>query len=170
MRFRYAKSLARAQRTDEAIEQYEQVLRLDPGIEDAHLALAGILTAAGRPEEALEHALAAYAIPPNKAPELFRLGKAYRALGRFTEALQAFRESSAAAPDIPDPCAAFAEAVLAKGDATPEERREALACARKANEIAGAAHPELAKLLAKIEELAARAAAVPDVPERPDGN
>jgi tetratricopeptide (TPR) repeat protein len=60
-----AVSLAAVGKTDEAIEQFSQALRLDGGYEDAHCNLASVLLRVGRRDEAIAHLREAVRLKPD---------------------------------------------------------------------------------------------------------
>ena len=60
-------ALLRKGRTSEAIDQYEQALRINPNYADAHSNLGAALAQMGRISEAIEQFKAALRINPNHA-------------------------------------------------------------------------------------------------------
>ena len=82
-------------RTDEAIQHYEEAIRLDPkqaGL--AHFNLGEALDAKGRPDEAIQHYEEAIRLDPKvSAAAHNNLGLALRAKGRLDEAIQHYEES-----------------------------------------------------------------------------
>lgn len=141
-------ALAQLERKDEAALEYREALRLDPRLQSAHTNLAVILEAQGNPAEALEHHLAALALPPGTFQEQFNLGKCLVLLGRNAEALEAFRAAMRLAPAMPEPPAALAKALLSKGDASAEEKAEALQLATKANDMTSSKRADILETLA----------------------
>ena len=69
-----------------ALQHINRALELRPDLADAQIALAKILTAKGKPEEALEHLLEAVRIDPTSEVAHHRLALAYRRLGRTKDA------------------------------------------------------------------------------------
>src|SRR6185503_12424155 len=122
---RLAFALGQVGRPGDALQHYEEALRLEPELQEAHQQVAALLLALGRAPEALEHALRAAAIAPNSAGELVVLGQAFRANRRLDDALAAYREAARLEPGAPEAAAGFAETVRSKTDASPELRREA---------------------------------------------
>jgi serine/threonine-protein kinase len=117
-------------RRGEAITEFREALRLDPGLSLAHHNLAVLLDAGGRPEEAIEeyrHALRLH-------PELFadgrpRLRKLLLKLGRCAEARPVWKEELAAKPARHDDWFGYAELCLFLEDEAEylRARRELLA-------------------------------------------
>jgi Tfp pilus assembly protein PilF len=73
-------------RPQDALVQYHEVLRLDPGRREAWNNLARILDDAGRPADALEYARTAMKLDPRSAPGHITLGMILAELKRYDEA------------------------------------------------------------------------------------
>jgi TolB-like protein/DNA-binding winged helix-turn-helix (wHTH) protein/Flp pilus assembly protein TadD len=91
----------RQQQYEQAIAAGERAIALAPNDAGAYVAQADMLSIAGRPEEALralEHVrrLTPHALPPSYA---YELGWAYRATGRYAEAITALQEFLSRKPD-----------------------------------------------------------------------
>ena len=143
-----ANALGQLERTGEAELEFREALRLDPGLQEAHTNLAVLLLSQGKASEALEHHQKALAIPPNTVQEQFNLGQCLISLGRVDEGLQKLRSVSRLAPGMPEPQVAVAKALLAKTNASPEEKAEALQLAQKANEVTGSKRADILETLA----------------------
>jgi tetratricopeptide (TPR) repeat protein len=77
----------------EAIRHYEQALRLDPDLADAHVNLGMALMQTGRIQEAIGHYEQALRITPDFAKGHNELGIALARLGRLTEAISHYEQA-----------------------------------------------------------------------------
>ncbi len=85
---------------DKAIAEAERAIALDPNRADAHYRLGQVLIYAGRPKEAtapLEKAIRTNPIAP--ATYFLNLGRAYRDMGSYEEAIAELRKAINRAPD-----------------------------------------------------------------------
>jgi tetratricopeptide (TPR) repeat protein len=80
-------------RHDEAIEDFEQAIQLQPDHVDAHRQCSGSLLIMGKPNRALEHAETALKLAPNEAGTHFFLGEAYISLNRYKEAVASLKRA-----------------------------------------------------------------------------
>ena len=81
-------------RWDQARLEAERALRLNPGMPEAHSALAGYWRVAARDvPKAIEHLELAVAASPNNAAFRIRLGILYREAGRWDEAVDQFERA-----------------------------------------------------------------------------
>jgi protein O-GlcNAc transferase len=94
----------------EAIKQYDEALRLDPNLAEAHGNRAGIMADAGFPDEALKSYDRALALCPNPTDWLNR-GVVLHGLGRIDEAIESIDKSIALDDKSPRPYFARAEAL-----------------------------------------------------------
>jgi protein O-mannosyl-transferase len=78
-------------RTDEAIAEFRQALRIEPTALEAQLNLADALLQKHQPAEALPHYEAALAIEPRQPGAHLKLAGALQALGRSPEAVSHYR-------------------------------------------------------------------------------
>jgi Flp pilus assembly protein TadD len=109
MRLNYAMVLARFRVLDEAVRQYEEVLRQspeDPGLDSlgetspvAYSNLAVALAQQGRMREAIPAFERVTQLRPGDAPGWYNLGVAYAALGRLEEAKASLGRSLDLRPD-----------------------------------------------------------------------
>jgi Flp pilus assembly protein TadD len=74
-------------RNEEAIGNYEQVVKVQPDNFEAHNNLAALLARAGRVTEAIGHFEQAVRLKPDHLEMHMNLAVAYAAAGRFTEAI-----------------------------------------------------------------------------------
>ena len=92
--------LARRGRPQEAIEHFEQVLRLDPNHSHAHYNLARALAEVGRSREALPHYEQAVRSTPGFADAHYNFGLALCEAGRTREAIEQFEAALRSRPDF----------------------------------------------------------------------
>ena len=85
-------ALALEGRSEEAIENYREAIRLNPGYGEAHNNLAGILGKQGKIDEAIFHIKEALRIDPNNAGAHYNMGMALSAKGKIHEAIAHYRE------------------------------------------------------------------------------
>jgi Flp pilus assembly protein TadD len=97
-RFNLAVFLAQSGRSDEAIAQYAEVLRIRPYYVAAHNNLGFVLASVGRLDEAMAHYAEALRIFPGYVEARNNLGAALAAQGRVDEAIKEFREAVRIAP------------------------------------------------------------------------
>jgi TolB-like protein/Tfp pilus assembly protein PilF len=88
------------QQYDQAIAEGERAIALDPNNADSYTRQAEVLNFAGRPEDALGAVEQAMRLNPRYPPlYLFQLGWAYRATGRYAEAITTLKEVISQSPD-----------------------------------------------------------------------
>jgi tetratricopeptide (TPR) repeat protein len=87
-------------RVEEAIAQYEQVLRLDPDYVEAHNNLGVLLARSGRMQAAAEHWEQALRITPNNASLHYNLANALARMGRTREAMEHWEQALRIQPDF----------------------------------------------------------------------
>ena len=80
-------------RSPEAIEHYEQALRIKSDYAEAHYNLGTLLGEAGRVPEAIDHLEQAVRIKPNYAEAHYNLGKALMVSGRVPEAVEHYEQA-----------------------------------------------------------------------------
>jgi arylsulfatase A-like enzyme/Tfp pilus assembly protein PilF len=86
-----ARALAKKERLDEAASAMRAVIAEDPGIIDAHTALAGWLRELKRPDEAVAEYRRALEIDPRNEVALAALAEVYRAQGKPDAAIEGYR-------------------------------------------------------------------------------
>ena len=90
-------------RTDEAILQYEEALRLRPGYPEARNNLGNALESVGRTREAIAQYEEALRLEPNLAEAHYNLGRALAAMpGRSAEAIAQYEEALRLKPGYPE--------------------------------------------------------------------
>jgi tetratricopeptide (TPR) repeat protein len=82
-----------------AIKNFDEALRRDPNLAEAHGNRASILAEAGYPQEALKAYDRAVALKPDSLADWVNRGCLLRAMGRETEALDSFDKATGLAPD-----------------------------------------------------------------------
>jgi tetratricopeptide (TPR) repeat protein len=95
-------ALGSSGRSSEAIEAFDQALRVKPNMSQAHHNLGVAFVQAGRPQDgiaALENALR---LQPNYPEANYNLGNALATVGRKTDAVAHFRSALAQRPDYPE--------------------------------------------------------------------
>jgi len=88
-------------RREEAIAQYREALRIDPGRVQAHNNLGNLLDEAGRTQEALAEFREALRLNPKAALAHANLGTTLARLGRFDDAMREYAEAARLKPDDP---------------------------------------------------------------------
>jgi tetratricopeptide (TPR) repeat protein len=91
--------LGKQGRVDEAIEQFRNAVRIDPGLADAHSNLALALQKAGRLDEALAECREALRLNPDFAEGHYNLGCVLFQKSEVEEALHQFQEALRIRPD-----------------------------------------------------------------------
>ena len=86
-------------RTEDAIEHFDEALRLEPDFVVAHYNYGTVLAANGRLEDAVGHLRRVVAIEPDHAAASNNLGGVLQSLGRVEEALGHYRRAAELAPD-----------------------------------------------------------------------
>jgi adenylate cyclase len=85
---------------DQALAEAERAVALDPNDADACVTLGEILSCVGRPQEAVDLVEKALRLDPHYPPShLFALGQAYYLIGRYDEAITAFKRLLTRNPD-----------------------------------------------------------------------
>jgi len=101
-RYGLAVEMAQQGRLPEAIQLYEEALRLNPDHAEAHSNLGIALAQAGRVREAIGQFEQALRIMPNDAKIHYNLGLILELAGKPTEAIGQFEEALRIDPDDPD--------------------------------------------------------------------
>jgi Flp pilus assembly protein TadD len=119
-------SLARTGHLPEAIEQYQEAIRLNPDDASPHNNLGTAMLALGRPAEAAKHCEAALRVDPAFVGALNNLGTAMLALGRSAEAVEHFQRALQLQPGLTTASYNLADALAQAGRLTEasEQYRE----------------------------------------------
>src|SRR5439155_1201721 len=99
VQFNFGTALTFAGRLDEAIDQYQQALKIRPDYGIAHNNLGNVLLGRGNPGEALEHFREALRLDPSNAEAHYNVGSVLRSRGDLSEAAGQFREALQLKPD-----------------------------------------------------------------------
>jgi Flp pilus assembly protein TadD len=100
---------------DEAIEQLQEALRIDPRHAEAHSNLGVALARRGRLAEAIDHYRAALRLDPNQTQTYSNLGNALLQQGQIREAIARFTDALAIEPADPQARTNLAGALLREG-------------------------------------------------------
>ena len=128
---------------DEAINQYQQALRVNPDYMEAYNNLGNALFHEGRIEDAIPQYQKALQINPAVAAVHNNFGGVLLQQGSLDEAITQFREALHIEPDLMEARFNLGKALLQKGRA-----EEAVPHFQRANEIAGAKNPAMLGTLA----------------------
>ncbi|HUJ72028.1 MAG TPA: tetratricopeptide repeat protein [Verrucomicrobiae bacterium] len=139
--------LERTGRTQEALEQYEQALRVKPDYAEAHNGLGAALVQTGRAGEAIVHFERALQIKPDFAEAHCNLGFALEQVGRVGEAIGQLEQALRIRPDDPEAYNNLGGALLLLGE--PQEAVVEYDRAAKVKPDSAAIHNNLATALAR---------------------
>jgi tetratricopeptide (TPR) repeat protein len=95
-------ALSKQGQMDEAIRQFQEALRPNPGYADAHDSLGTALAKQGQMDEAIHHIQEALRLDPNYAQAHNSLGWALAKRGQKDEAIRQFQEALRLKPDYVD--------------------------------------------------------------------
>ncbi len=101
-----------AGQTNEALAQYRESLRINPGRAQAHNNVANLLAASGKKEEAVTHYREALRLNKKAPLAHLNLGTTLLEMGRFDEAMQHYAAAQSLAPDDPRPAYLMGKASL----------------------------------------------------------
>jgi len=107
--------LQHAGRLQEAIEQYEQALRLDPDYANAHLDMGSILLEFGRSQEAAAQSQEALRLMPHHRGPHLNLGNALLQMGEVPEAIAEYEQALRINPDFVEAHNNLGSAMLRQG-------------------------------------------------------
>ena len=105
-------ALEQAGQTNEALAQYRESLRINPGRAQAHNNVANLLAASGQKEEAVTHYREALRLNRKAPLAHLNLGTTLLELGKFDEAMQHYEDAKRLAPDDPRPSYLMGKASL----------------------------------------------------------
>jgi protein O-mannosyl-transferase len=98
----YGDALGRKGQVDEAIGQYQEVIRLQPGYALAHNNLGIALWMKGQSDEAVGHYQEAIRLKPDYAEVYYNLGLAFASKGQMDKAIPQFQEAIRLKPNYGD--------------------------------------------------------------------
>jgi len=139
-----ARALAKKEKLEEAVAAMRAVIAEDPGIIDAHTALAGWLRELKRPVEAIAEYRRALEIDPRNEVALAALAEVYRAQGKPEAAIEGYRTVLKLEPRQPHMWYQLATLYLDLG--REKDARATFEEALKHNPEMGAAYNSLAAL------------------------
>ncbi len=113
-----AMALWRADRKSEAIAEFEEALRANPGFVDAHVNFGGLLAETGRGEEAIGHWREVLEYRPERTDVRFRLGALLLEAGRSEEAARELRTVVRENPGLGEAWFELGRALIEIGDFT----------------------------------------------------
>jgi tetratricopeptide (TPR) repeat protein len=94
------KALAESGKTDEAIDQFREALRLVPTLGDAQCSLGAALVSKGDLSEAKDQLLKAISLVPQESSAHYNLGIVFSDMGQTTEAIDEFTRAVAIKPEL----------------------------------------------------------------------
>jgi tetratricopeptide (TPR) repeat protein len=128
-------ALEESGRADEALKEYQEAARLEPGFAQVHNNLGNLLQAQGRTAEALAQYREGLRLDP-KAPMLHaNVGTLLVQLGQFDEAMREYDEAARLAPKDPRPHYLMAKAWLRQNRPQPAVEQFAQALALDPNDV-----------------------------------
>jgi Flp pilus assembly protein TadD len=128
--YNLAVALVEIGKADEAMAHFAEAMRLNPDFERMRLPAGIMLAAHGRPADAVTHLRAAPRVDAEAEGLIeYHLGRVYAALGRWTEATEAFRRATTLRPNAAHYRAGLAWALHNQGQepAAADAYRHALA-------------------------------------------
>jgi len=135
--FNFGTALTVAGRLDEAIDQYQQALRIRPDYGLAHNNLGNVLLRRANPDEALQHFREALRLDPSNAEAHYNAGSVLRSRGDFSEAVGHFRQALQLKPDWIPAMASLAWLLATAPDAALRDASQAIRFAEQAADLTG---------------------------------
>jgi protein O-mannosyl-transferase len=111
----FGNALQQQGRFDEALAQFQEVLRANPNNVEARLNVGTGLSKKGRMDEAIAQFQKALEIRPNFAEAHYSIGTVLFQIGRVDEAIVSFQKALEISPDYPDALCNLGAAFLQKG-------------------------------------------------------
>jgi cytochrome c-type biogenesis protein CcmH/NrfG len=133
----YAVNLLAQQRWQEAEEQLQVAVRIDPNNEHAHVNLGSALSAQGRIDEGIAHLEQARALAPGLPETYGLLGEAYATQGSMALALQHFFRAIELLPDNPTLLGRVAFLLATSPDGSVRDGARAVELASRAVRLTG---------------------------------
>jgi tetratricopeptide (TPR) repeat protein len=149
----FAVALGEAGRVQEAIERFEETLRIRPGYAEAHYNLAVVLIQVGRVEDAIGHYEQAVRFKPDWAEAHNTLANALVQAGRVEDAIGHYEQTLRSDPDNVGAHSNLAWLLATDGDQRLRDPARAVKLAERACELTGK------KVPAPLDTLAAAYAA-----------
>jgi protein O-mannosyl-transferase len=136
-------ALEQTGRTNEALVQYQEALRIDPNRPTVHNNIANLLSATGQRQPALLHYEKALQLKPNAPLAHLNLATLLIEMGRHDDAMRHYAEAARLAPNDPRPPYFMARQLIRRNQGA-----EAVRLAERANELAGGRQPSVLDVLA----------------------
>ncbi|MGD0251641.1 MAG: tetratricopeptide repeat protein, partial [Verrucomicrobiota bacterium] len=133
--------LANMGKPKEALAEYHEAVRLDPGLPFLHDGLGSELAELGRFSEAMNEFTNAARLDPAYPWPHFEMGKTLLKQGRDAEAMDQFREALRIEPDNFQILAYTAHVLAANENPQIRDGKAALMLAARANELTGGTQP-----------------------------
>jgi tetratricopeptide (TPR) repeat protein len=138
-------------RTDEAVAEYEEAIRIEPTALEPRQNLGAHLLESGRPEEAIPHFEAVLKVRPDYPTASFAMGKALASLGRPEGAIEYFNRTLSIRQDYPEARVHLGMALEASGQTDRALQQYAAAVSLEPDSVF--AHSRYAGLLRRMGRL-----------------
>jgi tetratricopeptide (TPR) repeat protein len=135
-------------KADEAITQYKEALRINPGFAQAHNNLGITLRQTGRTDEAITQYQLALEIMPDDAEAHFNLARVLFEKGRVRESIAQFQSALQLKPADMEVLDTLAWLLATSPQASLRDGKKAVQLARQANDLAGGKSPVVLRALA----------------------
>jgi tetratricopeptide (TPR) repeat protein len=128
-------------RSAEAIGDFSEAIRINPGYDEAYNNLGIIYKRLGHLQEAVDAYKQAIKIKPNYAEAYNNLGNGYSRLGRGTEAIGAYEQAIKIKPDYVEACYNLAWFVATNAEVMNRDTNEAILLASRACRLTNYKNP-----------------------------